>query len=66
MGINKVNKLYNIAVSSNIFHLQPELCKSVHKCIFGEFLKFFPGQEASSFYTGEMSLSPRVQPHVAR
>ena len=38
MGIKKVNKLYNIVVSSNIFHLQPELCKSVHKCNFGEFL----------------------------
>ena len=24
------------------FRLQPELWKSVHKCIFGEFLKFFP------------------------
>ena len=40
MGIKKVNKLYNIVVSSNIFHLQPELCKSVHKCNFGEFLNF--------------------------
>ena len=40
MGINKVNNLYNIVVSSNIFHLQPELCKSVHKCNFGEFLNF--------------------------
>ena len=39
-GHKKVNKLYNIVVSSNIFHLQPELCKSVHKCNFGEFLNF--------------------------
>ena len=37
MGINEINNLYNNFVSSNIFHLHAELCKSVHKCNFDEF-----------------------------
>jgi hypothetical protein len=45
--------------------LQPELCKSVHKCIFGEFLKFFPIYETIQVRC-RSPLVGRVQPHVDR